>query len=99
MSLRTTSTGIPRTSMRWRLVLTLVLHDLEDFVHHSRISTEHRVDGVANLAFFEPIAAPVRLLHLANRAIQCQSLHFFGIRGWFRAVMCRSFSHHRHPRA
>src|SRR5438093_11327159 len=97
ISLRTISTCIPRISMRRFLVLTLILHDLEDAIHQTRIRTEYRLDGVADLALLELVAAPVRLLYLADSAIHRQRLRLSGIGGWSGAVRRRSLPYGQHP--
>src|SRR5687768_9702856 len=94
MSFRTTSMAMPRTSICSRLVLTLVLHNLEDPIHHAAIRTERRLDSVPHFPFLESVAAPVGLLHLADRAIQGQCLRFSGVPGRFGAVPRPSFPDH-----
>ena len=71
MFLRTTSTGIPRMSMRWplTLVLTLCLYNLEYRVYESFVVAEFCVDGVADLAFLDFVAPPIRFLHSTDDAI------------------------------
>ena len=71
MALRTTSTGIPRMSMRWplTLVLTLCLHDLEYRVYESFVAAEFGVDSVADLAFLNFTSPPIRFLHPTDGAI------------------------------
>src|SRR5437867_3386359 len=65
MSLRTISTGIPRTSIDFRLVFTLFLDDFEDRIDYG-IVCKHGFDCAAHLAFLESVAAPSGLLHIAN---------------------------------
>ena len=45
MSFRTTSTGMPRTSIWCRSVVTLVLQDLENGIHKGVVVAKHRLDG------------------------------------------------------
>src|SRR5438105_15088397 len=65
MSLRTISTGIPRTSIDFRLVFTLFLDDFEDRIDYG-IICKHGLDSAAHLAFLESVAAPSGLLHIAD---------------------------------
>src|SRR6058998_2875731 len=65
MSFRTISTGIPRTSILFRLVFTLFLDDFEDRIDYG-VVRKHGFDGAAHLAFLESVAAPSGLLYTAN---------------------------------
>src|SRR2546422_11535080 len=65
MSLRTISTGIPRTSIDFCLVFTLFLDDFEDRIDYG-IIRKHGLDSAAHLAFLESVAAPSGLLHIAD---------------------------------
>src|SRR5215210_7553947 len=61
MGLRKTSTQMPPTSMVSRLVLTLVLHYLEDLIRASLIGFQLLAYRVADFSLLELVAAPIVL--------------------------------------
>src|SRR5947209_2360798 len=66
MGLRTTSTLIPPTSMVVsRLILTLVLYDLENLVRADLVLPQLLAHGVADFPLLESVTAPVVLSGVA----------------------------------
>ncbi len=65
MGLRTTSTRIPLTSMNCLLILTLVLHDLENIVRAGLVFPQLLADGAQDFSLLEPVA-PQSLYWLAS---------------------------------
>src|SRR5262245_41971769 len=72
MDFRTTSTRIPLTSICSTLVLTLSLHDLEDFVDGCPVggAVEDLFDRDSDLLLLELVPAPVVALGFPNRLVE-----------------------------
>ncbi len=95
MSFRTTSTGMPCTSIWCRLVVRLVPRELKDAIHQAIVIAEDRFDGAAYFPFLESISTPVGLLDSADRIVHVKRQSRGRILGQEAPVGRRVLTHRR----